>query len=45
MPYFPLPGPNNLQNLIPKCKILNEFWIVSKRRIEQFNFFQLAFKC
>ena len=26
VPYFPLPGPNDLQNLIPKCKILNVFW-------------------
>ena len=25
--YFPLPGPNHLQNLTPKCKILNVFWI------------------
>ena len=24
--YFPLPGPNHLQNLAPKCKILNVFW-------------------
>ena len=24
--YFPLPGPNYLQNLTPKCKILNRFW-------------------
>ena len=24
--YFPLPGPNHLQNLSPKCKILNVFW-------------------
>ena len=37
--YFPLPGPNHLQNLIPKCKILNVIWIVSKRWIEQFNIF------
>ena len=26
MPYFRLPGPNHLQNLTPKCKILNVFW-------------------
>ena len=40
-PYFPLPGPNHLQNLTSKCKILNVFWtkIASKTRIEQFNFF------
>ena len=25
-PYFPLPGPNRLQNLTSKCKILNVFW-------------------
>ena len=39
--YFPLPGPNHLQNLPPKCKILNVFWtwIASKRRTEQLNFF------
>ena len=24
---LPLPGPNRLQNLTPKCKILNVFWI------------------
>ena len=24
--YFPLPGPNHLQNLIAKCKIFNVFW-------------------
>ena len=24
-PYFPLPGPNHLQNLTPKRKILNVF--------------------
>ena len=24
--YFPLPGPNHLQNLTPNCKILNVFW-------------------
>ena len=24
---LPLPGPNHLQNLTSKCKILNEFWI------------------
>ena len=24
--YFFLPGPNHLQNLIPKCKILIVFW-------------------
>ena len=23
---FPLPGPNHLQNLTLKCKILNRFW-------------------
>ena len=23
---LPLPGPNQLQNLTPKCKILNVFW-------------------
>ena len=23
---LPLPGPSHLQNLIPKCKILNVFW-------------------
>ena len=23
---FPLPGPNHLQNLTPKCKILNVLW-------------------
>ena len=23
---FPLPGPNHLQNLTSKCKILNVFW-------------------
>ena len=23
---LPLPGPNHLQNLTPKCKILNVFW-------------------
>ena len=23
--YFPLPGPNHLQSLTPKCKILNVF--------------------
>ena len=27
VPYFPLAGPNHLQNLTPKCKILNVFWI------------------
>ena len=45
--YFPLPGPNHFQNLTRKCKILNTFWTctLSKRKIEQFNFFQLAFKC
>ena len=26
VPYFPLPGPNHLQNLASKCKILNVFW-------------------
>ena len=26
------------KNLIPKCKILNVFWIVRKTRIEQFIF-------
>ena len=26
VPYFQLPGPNPLQNLIPKCKILNVLW-------------------
>ena len=25
-PYFPVPGPCHLQNLTPKCKILNVFW-------------------
>ena len=36
-----IPGPNYLQNLTPKCKVLNVFWsqIVSKRRMKQFNFF------
>ena len=29
--------PNHLQNLAPKCKILN-FFFVSKRKIEHFNF-------
>ena len=24
--YFPLRGPNHLQNLTPKCKNLNVFW-------------------
>ena len=24
--YFPLSGSNHLQNLTPKCKILNMFW-------------------
>ena len=24
--YFPLPGQSHLQNLTPKCKILNVFW-------------------
>ena len=24
--FLPLPGPNQLQNLIPKCKILDVFW-------------------
>ena len=35
-----LPGPNHVQNLTPKCKILNVFWtkIVSKWRVEQFIF-------
>ena len=34
-------GPSHLQNLTPKYKILNLFWILiaRKRRIEQFNFF------
>ena len=40
--YFPLPehGPKHLQNLTPKCKILNMFWtlIANKRRTEQLNF-------
>ena len=38
---LPVPEPSNLQNLTPKCKILNVFRtkIASKRRIEQFNFF------
>ena len=38
---LPQPGPNHLQNLIPKCKILNVFWtlIASKRRSGQLNFF------
>ena len=38
--YFPLPGPNHSQNILPKRKILNVFWtsIASKRRIERFNF-------
>ena len=38
---LPLPGPSHLQNLTPKCKILNVFWteIASKRRTEQINFF------
>ena len=36
-----IPGPNHLQNLTPKCRISNVVWtcIVSKSRIEQFNFF------
>ena len=38
LPYFPLPGPKHLKNLIPKCKILSVFWIARKRRIEEFNF-------
>ena len=40
------PGPNHLQNLTPKCNILNVFWtyIVSKKRLKQLNF-QWAFKC
>ena len=40
MSYFPLPGPNHLQNLTPRCKILNVFWtkIASERRIKQINF-------
>ena len=24
--YFLIPGPNHLQNLTPKCKILDVFW-------------------
>ena len=36
---LPLPGPDHLQNLVPKRNILNVFWIVSKRKIEQFSFF------
>ena len=28
--YFPLPGPNHLQNLTPKCKILNVLWTYCK---------------
>ena len=48
VPYFPLPCPNHLQNLTSKGKILNVFWTynISKRRIEQFNFFsdQIALK-
>ena len=28
--YFPLPGPNYLQNLTLKCKILNVFWTYIK---------------
>ena len=41
VPYFSLPGPNHLQNSTPKRNNLNLFWtyIVSKKRIEQFNFF------
>ena len=37
----PLPGPNHLQNLTPKCKILNVFWTEteSKRRNKQRDFF------
>ena len=33
-------GLNHLQNLTPKCNILNVLWtkIASKRRIEQFKF-------
>ena len=26
VPYFPLLEPNHLQNLAPKCKMLNVFW-------------------
>ena len=26
VPHFPVPGPNHLQNLTPKCKILNLLW-------------------
>ena len=34
-------GPNHLQNLIPKCRILDVFWtlIASKRKTEQLIFF------
>ena len=36
-----------LQNLTPKCKIINVFWtkLEIKGALKQFNFFQLAFKC
>ena len=36
-----LPGPNHLQNLTPKFKILNVFWTcsVSKRKTKQFYVF------
>ena len=39
-PSFSLPGPNYLQNLVPKCKIFKVFWtwIVSRKRIEQLYF-------
>ena len=36
-----------LQNLTPKCKIINVFWtkLKVKEGLKQFSFFQLAFKC
>ena len=40
LPYFPLPGPNHIQILTPKCKILNVFWtqIVIKGELKNLIF-------
>ena len=41
VPCFPLPEPYHLRILILKCRSLNVVWtkIVTKKRIEEFNFF------
>ena len=41
VPCYPPTGPSHLQNLTPKCKILNVFWgcPVSKGRTKQLELF------